>query len=203
MTTAWRRSGPLVASIPVHAAASSKSWSPLLAAVTAPFTRTLAPSATKRLPVVTGSAAIASGSAIRVAVPSFEDLRLIAGTGLALNGKSLREGERFGAAHGGRHDPGGADARTGTIAENTYQIADALGQIRRQEVILVGDALVIESENVGEIGPPLDHLHGQVALRAGPPVHQFGFAGPAQQQGTAEAYEIAYAIQDAGLFRQI
>ena len=59
----------------------------------------------------------------------------------------------------------GADRRARLVAEQRDEAGDAVRELRGAQVALVGDALVVEGEDVGEIGPPLEHLQAEVAGR--------------------------------------
>ena len=90
----------------------------------------------------------------------------------------------------------GADARARPVAEQAGQAADARVEGGGSEVVLVGDLLVVEREDVGDVGPPVQDLQAEVAARGRLPDVQFGFAVEVPQQRVAEGGEIACPVGD-------
>src|SRR4051794_26963294 len=100
------------------------------------------------------------------------------------------------------------DARPRPVADGADQPAHAFRQGRGSKICLVRDTLVVEGEDIGEIGPPFDHLHAEVAVGVGLPGTEFGF-GPqrridqAPQQGVAESDEVADPVIEAVASRRV
>ena len=65
-----------------------------------------------------------------------------------------------------RGDPADrGDRRPRLIAQQRHETGHARGQLRGAQVALVGDPLVVEGEDVGEVGPPFEDLEAEVAGR--------------------------------------
>ena len=99
----------------------------------------------------------------------FEYLGLLTGPRLALDLQPLRQRRRLRSVHQGRQRARGADCRPGTVAEKLNQAVGAFRPVSGAEIGLVRDALAIERQDVGEIGPPFHHLQGEVPRSGRPP----------------------------------
>src|ERR1035438_10297834 len=67
-------------------------------------------------------------------------------------------------------------------------------ELRGAEVVLVRDALVVEGEDVGQVGPPVQHLQAEIAAGRGAPDVEFGLVRQVLQQRAPEARKILYAV---------
>ncbi len=65
----------------------------------------------------------------------------------------------------GQEDAGG-NAGTQNVAHQPGQFQDRTAFGRGAQVALIGDALLVEGENVGDGGPGVQHGDGRVALVA-------------------------------------
>ncbi len=97
---------------------------------------------------------------------------------------------------------GGRDAGARLVAEQRHQVGDAAGLRGGAQVALVRVALVVEGEDVGEVGPPLEHLQAEVARRR-PPAARWLLAGQRPQQGPAEAGEVVGPVGDGRQARRV
>ena len=179
----------------------SRSCIPLVIEVTAPLSRRVEPpfSSDGR-----GVAATLAGSPTSGGGMKLEALRRLAGSGLALELEAVGQGDRLSADDGwskqSREKARGPNGRTRRIAEQVDERRGCGRQNAGAEVVFVGDALVVEREDVGKIGEPLDHHDGEVDHRgigvdaaAGVPGGERDLGRERGQQGRAEAVEVARA----------
>ena len=141
-----------------------------------------------------------SGDCSWLAASSSKTCGAAPGAGFALHLHALGQGDRNPRA--GRQQPRQRHLRAErwprAVAQQLDQMVHALGQDRGAEVGLIGDPLVVEAEDVGEVGPPLDHLHREVPLGARLPAGELGLARRRPQQLVAERQIVADAVIDRG-----
>ena len=148
------------------------------------------------------------GRAYRRVGRQFEDLRRLARRGLALELQTLRQHRTLSGGDQRGQAAGGTDRRARPIAQQGDQVRNALRQIRGAQVVLVGDALVVERENVGDVGEPFRDHHGKVAGAVGAPdrhaiVGQRHLAIERRQHGAAEIGVAADPVADMRELRQV
>src|ERR1700694_1706003 len=85
-----------------------------------------------------------------------EDLWRLARARLALNLETSGKREGDPPTHQSGHQSLCSDTRTGAVAEQSNQGVQAIRLVRSSQVGLMSDPLVVDAQNVAQVGPPLD-----------------------------------------------
>ena len=138
----------------------------------------------------------------------FKGLRRGAGAWLALELEAPRQGHRLARQDAGRNQrrqhSRSADRGTRPVAQQLNQLRGRLRQSGGAQIVLIGNPLVVEGENVGQVSPPLHHHHRQIGdrwigVRGGPPgVERLLHRRLARRGGQRRQERAAKVVEAAG-----
>ncbi len=93
------------------------------------------------------------------------------------------------------------------VADGAHQPPHAFRQRRGAQIAFVGDTFIVERKDIAEIGPPLHHLYGEIALGIRPPRGQLrpasGGSTTLRSRSVPERGEVADPIVDAVASRRV